>query len=106
MFNTLHPNTTLAGKWGTMLKLFNKMNFVIEGMDSNCQPVYANDVALAALNCLKMDETIGESYDLGGPHTYTYREMYEMFFNYSLVKPYSAEVKLELAYEYYHYKWF
>ena len=64
------------------------------------------DVALAILNCLKMEETMGQTYDLGGPHTYTYNEIYEMFFNYALVKPYSAVVKLEDAYELYHYKWF
>lgn len=40
------------------------------------QPVYANDVTLAIINALKMEETIGQSYDLGGPFTYTYREIY------------------------------
>ena len=52
-----------------------------------------------------MEETIGQSYDLGGPHTYTYEEIYEQFFNASRIKPYSTVVKLETAYEYYHYKW-
>jgi NADH dehydrogenase (ubiquinone) 1 alpha subcomplex subunit 9 len=105
MFNLLHPNTTIAGKWGMQLKMFNRMNFVIDGINGKVQPVFVNDVALAALNCLKMEETIGQSYDLGGPHTYTYDEIYEMFFNQSGVKPYSTVVKLEHAYEYYHYKW-
>jgi hypothetical protein len=41
------------------MKMFNRMNFVVEGMNSKVQPVYANDVALAVLNCLKMEETIG-----------------------------------------------
>ena len=32
--------------------------------------------------------------------------MYEQFFNNSGVKPYTAVVPLEMAYEYYHYKWY
>ena len=54
------------------MKMFNRMNWVIDGMDAKVQPVFANDVTLAIINCLKMEETKGQSYDLGGPHTYTY----------------------------------
>lgn len=54
------------------MKMFNRMNWCVEGMDAEVQPVFVNDVALAMLNCLKMEETKGQSYDLGGPHTYTY----------------------------------
>lgn len=53
------------------------MNWGIEGMNSLCQPVFINDVALAMLNCLKMEETIGQTYDLGGPNVLTYEEIYE-----------------------------
>jgi NADH dehydrogenase (ubiquinone) 1 alpha subcomplex subunit 9 len=56
------------------------------------------------LNCLKMEETIGQSYDLGGPHIYTYEEIYEQFFNQTGIKPYTSVVKLEDVYDYYHYK--
>mmetsp|Transcript_8921 Transcript_8921/g.6689 ORF Transcript_8921/g.6689 Transcript_8921/m.6689 type:complete len:384 (+) Transcript_8921:1-1152(+) len=106
MFNQLHPAVTIAGKWGMQMKLFNRMNWVIEGMNANVQPVHSNDVALAILNCLKMEETIGQSYDLGGPHTYTYQELYEQFFNITLVKPYSVVVPLEDAYEYKQFKFY
>jgi len=41
------------------MKLFNRMNFVIEGMNAKVQPVFTNDVALAIINCLKMEETKG-----------------------------------------------
>jgi NADH dehydrogenase (ubiquinone) 1 alpha subcomplex subunit 9 len=34
MFNLLHLNTTLAGKWGMQMKMFNRMNWLIDGMDS------------------------------------------------------------------------
>jgi NADH dehydrogenase (ubiquinone) 1 alpha subcomplex subunit 9 len=105
IFNILNLNTTLAGKWGMQMKMFNRMNWVIDGMEGKVQPVFVNDVALAVLNSLKMEESIGQTYDLGGPHTYTYEEIYEQFFNQAGIKPYSSVVKLEDAYEYYHYKW-
>ena len=88
------------------MKMFNRMNWQVEGMDAKVQPVYVTDVALAIMNCLKMEETIGQTYDLGGPHTYTYQEIYEMFFDITQIKPYTATVKLEDAYEYYHYGWY
>lgn len=59
MFNLLHINTTIAGKWGAQMKMFNRMNFHIDGMNSKIAPVFVNDVALAVMNCLKMEETIG-----------------------------------------------
>ena len=69
MMNLIEQNPTLAAKWGMQMKMFNRMNWIMENMDAKVQPVYANDVALAIINCLKMEETIGQSYDLGGPHT-------------------------------------
>jgi NADH dehydrogenase (ubiquinone) 1 alpha subcomplex subunit 9 len=105
MFNTIDPNNTIASKWGMQMKLFNRMNFVIEGMNGNVQPVFANDVALAIMNSLKMHETAGQTYDLAGPHTYTYDDIYEQFFNLSEIKPYSVVVPLEKAYEYKRYPW-
>jgi len=106
IFNTLDPNATIAGKWGTMMKMFNRMNFVIDGMDAKVQPVFSNDVALAIMNCLKMEETIGQTYELGGPHTYTYEDIYEQFFNLSEIKPYTVAIPLEQAYEYKQYPWY
>ena len=62
-------------------------------------------MALAVLNALKMEESIGQTYDLGGPHSYSYEEIYQMFFEITEIKPYTNLVKFEDAYEYYHYKW-
>lgn len=67
--------------------------------------MFTNDVALAILNCLKMEETIGQSYDLAGPHEYTYEDIYEQFYSISEIKPYNVVVKLENAYEYKQYPW-
>ena len=74
IFNMLHSNVTIGGKWGMQMKMFNRMNWQVEGMNGLIQPVYVNDVALAIMNCLKMEETIGQSYDLGGPNVLTSRK--------------------------------
>ena len=101
----LNPNTTIAAKWGMHMKMFNRMLWQIEGMNAEVQPVFVNDVALAIFNCLKMEETIGKTYELGGPHTYSYHDIYHMFFDICQIKPYVGMVKLEDAYYYHHMKW-
>jgi NADH dehydrogenase (ubiquinone) 1 alpha subcomplex subunit 9 len=106
MMNNIHVNPTLAGKFTMQMKIFNRMNWLIEGMNGRVEPVFINDIALAVINALKMEETIGQTYDLGGPHTYNYEEIYEQFFNVTGVKPYTNLVKFEDALEYYHYKWY
>ena len=57
--NLLHQNPTISAKWGMQMKMFNRMNWQIDGMDAEVQPVYVADVALGIINCLKMEETIG-----------------------------------------------
>jgi len=89
MFNMWDPNTTIAGKWMYQMKLFNRMQFIINGINGNeFQPTYVNDVALAIVNAIKMNETAGKTYDLGGPHSYTYQDVYETFFGLTDIKPY------------------
>jgi len=100
MFNSQDPNKTIASKWGMQMKMFNRMNFMVEGLNATVQPVFTNDVALAIYNSLKMDETRGQTYDLGGPFTYNYEEIYEQFFSLTEIKPYTVLVKLEKALEY------
>ncbi len=41
------------------LKMFNRMSFMVEGMNAKFQPVLNKDVALAIYNALRMEETIG-----------------------------------------------
>lgn len=45
------------------------------------QPIYLNDVAQCVLNALKMHETCGRTYELGGPHVFSRRELYEIMIN-------------------------
>uniref|UniRef100_A0A7S3INA2 NmrA-like domain-containing protein n=1 Tax=Strombidium inclinatum TaxID=197538 RepID=A0A7S3INA2_9SPIT len=104
-FNAFDLQPTIAAKWGVQMKMFNRMNFLVEGLNANVQPTFSQDVALAAYNAIKDENTIGEIYELGGPHTYTYEEIYEHFFHLTEIKPYTVTVPLETAYAYVHYKW-
>lgn len=47
---------------------------VISG-DSRFQPVYVGDVADAVMAGLEREETTGQTYELGGPRVYTFREL-------------------------------
>lgn len=40
-----------------------------------------NDVAQCVLNALKLPETAGQTYDLGGPNVYSRLEIYEILHN-------------------------
>ena len=41
------------------------------------QPIYVGDVAAAVESCLNRFDTIGQTYELGGPEIYTFREILE-----------------------------
>jgi len=57
------------------------MNVVTDDCSAKRQPVYVQDVAFAVLNALKMHETRGKTFELGGPHTYSMLEIYEIVYN-------------------------
>ena len=61
MLNTIEPNPTIVGKWGMQMKMFNRTQFLVEGMNAKVNPCFTNDVALAIYNCIKMEETQGVS---------------------------------------------
>lgn len=81
MYNDLVHMAQIHGKFAYMMKGFNRSLYVIEGQNAKIQPVDTRDVCNAMINSLKMDETVGQTYDLGGPHVYTVHEYYEMLFN-------------------------
>lgn len=102
VFNTIDPNNSPQGKWGMMMKMFNRTFFRIEGANGLVQPVFFNDIALATLNALKMDESAGQAYELGGPHVYSWDEIYEQFYAITGIKPYIVPLKLENVMEWAH----
>ena len=48
----------------------------IGGGRTKLQPVYAGDVAEAVLAAVQSEDAAGKTYELGGPRTYTFREIY------------------------------
>ena len=51
---------------------------LIGGGRTRFQPVHAGDVAEAIARILGNPQTAGKTYELGGPHVYTFREMLEL----------------------------
>jgi NADH dehydrogenase len=48
------------------------------GGHTKLQPVFAGDVAAAIQKCIEDPATRGQTYELGGPRVYTFREMMEL----------------------------
>ena len=51
------------------------------------QPVLDNDICQAIINILQLSESKGETYELGGSHQYTFKEMLEYVANSLLHRP-------------------
>lgn len=51
---------------------------LIGGGRTRFQPVYVGDVAEALHRCVSDPATRGKTYELGGPHIYTFRELMEL----------------------------
>jgi len=51
---------------------------LIGGGHTKFQPVYVGDVADAAMAALDHEETAGQTYELGGPTVYTFKELLEL----------------------------
>lgn len=49
----------------------------IGGGKTNLQPVYAGDVAEAIANAVTREDAAGKTYELGGPRSYTFNELYD-----------------------------
>jgi NADH dehydrogenase len=60
--------------FASMAQLFRALP-LIGGGHTKFQPVYVNDVAQAVVAALEKDSTQGEIYELGGPDTYSFREL-------------------------------
>lgn len=48
------------------------------GGTTKFQPVYVQDVAAAVVACLEQDGAAGQTYELGGPRVYSFRELMEL----------------------------
>lgn len=55
---------------------FNRFVFVYDDCSTLKQPIRDHDVSRCVLNALKLDETKGKTYDLGGPHVLSTLDMH------------------------------
>jgi nucleoside-diphosphate-sugar epimerase len=53
---------------GQLNFFWNKFIIVYDDSTTKKQPIKENDVAKAVLNSLKLEESKGQTYELGGPH--------------------------------------
>jgi uncharacterized protein YbjT (DUF2867 family) len=55
----------------------------LAGANARMQPVWVRDVAAAIVRCLEDDATIGQTYELAGPHEYTLAQLVRLAGSYS-----------------------
>jgi uncharacterized protein YbjT (DUF2867 family) len=48
-------------------------------VDTECQPIAIRDVLFYLVGCLDHEETTGDTFDIGGPHSLTYRKLMEIY---------------------------
>lgn len=75
------PNDSLIRSFRQRLDWWHSGVFVYDDCMAKRQPIHVFDVAQCVLNALKLQETVGNTYELGGPHALTRLEMYEILFN-------------------------
>ncbi len=80
---TILRPSIIYGRYDKFTNLFAQMMQVLPaiplaGADSKFQPIWVEDVARAILECLvgeRATQTIGRSFDLGGPQVFTFKEV-------------------------------
>lgn len=80
---------------GQLNFFWNKFIIVYDDSTTKKQPIKENDVAKCVLNALKLEESKGQTYELGGPHVLSMLEIYEIIFNIMRVRPTIAYVDPE-----------
>lgn len=66
---------------------WNKFIPVYDDCLTKKQPIKQDDVALCVLNALKLENSKGKTYELGGPHALNMLEVYEIMFNMMKIRP-------------------
>ena len=80
-------NDYFASHIERQLYFFANRTIVTDDLTAKKQPIFCKDVAIAVMNALKMEESKGKIYELGGPHVLTMKEVYEIIINFMKVKP-------------------
>ncbi|WP_366655426.1 complex I NDUFA9 subunit family protein [Fodinicurvata sp. EGI_FJ10296] len=79
----LRPSIVFGAEDGFFNRFANMTRFspflpLIGGGKTRFQPVYVGDVADAVMACLDRDDSQGKIFELGGPRSYTFRELMEL----------------------------
>ena len=106
MYSSMATESSFAGRFIATLRMTAGTGILIGDGTAKIQPAYCPDVSKAIINCLKMPETIGQTYELGGPVIYTFKELYETMFNCVNMKPYMVSIPIEEAFNYYNFPGF
>lgn len=77
---TIVRPSVIFGRGDSFLTLFAQLAalapvFPLACAEARFQPVWVGDVAAVVAGCLQRPESIGKSYDLGGPKVYSLREL-------------------------------
>eukprot|EP00826_Nyctotherus_ovalis_P013725 TRINITY_DN1374_c0_g1_i4.p1 TRINITY_DN1374_c0_g1~~TRINITY_DN1374_c0_g1_i4.p1 ORF type:complete len:327 (+),score=70.25 TRINITY_DN1374_c0_g1_i4:78-1058(+) len=106
IYGTKFTESSFVGRFIATIRMTSGTGILIGDGSSKLQPVYIPDITKAVINALKMPESIGQTYELGGPVVYTYKELYETMFNGVNMKPYMVSVPVEEAFNYYNFPGF
>jgi NADH dehydrogenase len=71
------PEDQFFNRFATMAMLVPALP-LIGGGETRFQPVYVGDVADAVVKCLDDPAAAGRTYELGGPRTYSFRQLIEL----------------------------
>ena len=91
-------NDYFASNIERQLYFFANRCYVTDDLSAKKQPVNCRDVAIAVMNALKMEESKGRTYELGGPHVLSMKEVYEIIANAMKVKPTLYHISPDLIY--------
>lgn len=70
---------------------------LIDGGNAKRTPIFVDDVAHAIMVCLRDPNTVGQTYEVGGPKCYTLAEVFGQIFEASGRNPYIANVPEKLT---------
>lgn len=72
---------------GQLNFFWNKFVIVYDDCSTKKQPIRNADLAKCVINALKLQESKGKTYELGGPHALTMLEVHEIMFNIMKMRP-------------------
>ncbi|EGR31413.1 ndufa9 protein, putative [Ichthyophthirius multifiliis] len=96
--------------WIKEREWWHHFNIVTDDCTAKRQPILINDVCQAVMNSLKIQESAGQIYELGGPHQYSRLEIYEILANITGRPPklayLSHDLALKLTQKFYNWEFF